>query len=336
MKILFFSSPIGLGHVSRDLAVAIELRRRGVKVVFSTGGLAVRLVKAYGFKVFKLNEVPRFRIVNGALRGLLTWFFLYLTYLLRGLRRCLDAIRLVKPDLIVVDEEYSALLTLALLRRKCVFITDVPELPLTGFYRFFSVPVNLALKTLLKFTCKMVVVPEKGVSSGFIRYVGPISRPFTVDREETRRKLGVEKWLVTVLSSGWGLGEFLLKEVVRVARKLKGVKVVVVGPVKHRYKEVLNLGFIPDAQNLVLASDLVICLAGKGAIDEARVAGTPFIAIPVKGHPEQERNASLHGFKHEDLKRLGELIPKLLGKRRKPEKNGVYELVNLLETLLVK
>ena len=79
-----------------------------------------------------------------------------------------------------------------------------------------------------------------------------------------------------------------------------------------------ELGIVRDNQNLIAASDLVISTAGKSTIDESASSGTPIIAIPIKNHVEQERNAAELGFTFGDRERLEELIPKFLGKRSEP------------------
>jgi len=61
---------------------------------------------------------------------------------------------------------------------------------------------------------------------------------------------------------------------------------------------------------------LIISLAGKSTIDEARAYGTPAIFIPIKGHFEQEDNAREEGFVFEDINRLDELILKKLEEKR--------------------
>lgn len=60
-------------------------------------------------------------------------------------------------------------------------------------------------------------------------------------------------------------------------------------------------------------SDLVISLAGKSAIDEAKAYGTPGIFIPIKGHFEQEDNSKNEEFSFEDINRLEKLILKKIG-----------------------
>ena len=53
---------------------------------------------------------------------------------------------------------------------------------------------------------------------------------------------------------------------------------------------------------------MIISLAGKSTIDEAKAYGTPGIFIPIKGHFEQEDNAKTEGFIFEDINRLETLI----------------------------
>ncbi|HUH99979.1 MAG TPA: UDP-glucuronosyltransferase, partial [Nitrososphaerales archaeon] len=75
--------------------------------------------------------------------------------------------------------------------------------------------------------------------------------------------------------------------------------------------------------------------AGKSTIDEAVSSGTPIIAIPIKNHVEQERNAAELGFTFEDRSKLGALIPKLLGRRNPPAHySGAQRISEFLASLL--
>jgi UDP-N-acetylglucosamine--N-acetylmuramyl-(pentapeptide) pyrophosphoryl-undecaprenol N-acetylglucosamine transferase len=92
---------------------------------------------------------------------------------------------------------------------------------------------------------------------------------------------------------------------------------------------------VRDNQDLIAASDLVISTAGKSTIDEATSSGTPIVAIPIKNHVEQERNAAELGFTFEDLGRLDEIIPRLLGKRNPPARySGAGRTADFLAGLL--
>jgi UDP-N-acetylglucosamine--N-acetylmuramyl-(pentapeptide) pyrophosphoryl-undecaprenol N-acetylglucosamine transferase len=82
-------------------------------------------------------------------------------------------------------------------------------------------------------------------------------------------------------------------------------------------ERILDIGVERDGQNLVASADLVVSTAGKSTIDEAGAWGTPIIAIPIRNHSEQMRNASALGFSPEDLERLPELINSMIGRRQK-------------------
>ena len=109
--------------------------------------------------------------------------------------------------------------------------------------------------------------------------------------------------------------------------------VIVSGPaLKKDYGPMTrNLGFVQNLHEIIFASDLVISLAGKSTIDEAKAYGTPGIFIPIKDHFEQEGNAREEGFSHNDVFRLESLITNKLEQSRKPVKSDgakkVYEII---------
>ena len=77
------------------------------------------------------------------------------------------------------------------------------------------------------------------------------------------------------------------------------------------------MGFVENLHEVIFAADLLISLAGKSTIDEARAYGTPGIFIPIKDHFEQEDNAKNEGFVFEDIDRLESLILEKLEEKRK-------------------
>ena len=83
------------------------------------------------------------------------------------------------------------------------------------------------------------------------------------------------------------------------------------------------MGFVKNLHELIFAADVIISLAGKSTIDEAKSYGTPAIFIPIKGHFEQEDNAKEEGFVFEDINRLDELILQKIDEKRNPvDTNG--------------
>ena len=155
-----------------------------------------------------------------------------------------------------------------------------------------------------------------------------------------REDLFFRKKTILVTAGGTALGEFLIREAVRASSELKldDVSMVVVSGPKLKVEPapgVYTYGFLPNLQDYVLAADLVITTAGKSTVNEARAAGTPVIAIPPKGHAEAERNAAALGYRHEDVRRLKELIPQSLALGRlPPEPPGNAEAIGFLVEFL--
>ena len=54
----FFSSPIGLGHVTRDIAIVNNLEN--ISINFVTGGGAAKILKKLEFKVNDIYNPPSF------------------------------------------------------------------------------------------------------------------------------------------------------------------------------------------------------------------------------------------------------------------------------------
>jgi UDP-N-acetylglucosamine--N-acetylmuramyl-(pentapeptide) pyrophosphoryl-undecaprenol N-acetylglucosamine transferase len=79
------------------------------------------------------------------------------------------------------------------------------------------------------------------------------------------------------------------------------------------------LGFVNNLYEVIFAEDLIVSLAGKSTIDEARHYGTPAIFVPIKGHFEQEDNARELGFTHEDVHHLAELMQEKINEKRNPQ-----------------
>src|SRR6267378_3371032 len=183
---------------------------------------------------------------------------------------------------------------------------------------------------------------EAGIDLPNARYIGPVVRPFSRDRETLRDELVFRKRTVLVAPGGTGIGGFLIDEAVKAWRALnlpEAQMIVVSGP-KLKPDPVPGVyykGFVPNLQDYVLAADLVIAMAGKGTMMEALAAGTPVIAIPPKGHPEAERNLRAFGLRYrfEDAFRLRELIPELLSVvRSSPMDLGPGKAVDEIDAFL--
>ena len=68
-KILFFTSPIGLGHATRDIAIAEKLKQIiNDEILFISGGAAYDLISKEGFQALNVYRPPSFTVESGKLR----------------------------------------------------------------------------------------------------------------------------------------------------------------------------------------------------------------------------------------------------------------------------
>ena len=339
--ILYGVSPIGLGHASRSAAIGLKLRERSLEPEFATGGPAVKFLESYGFKVHDVVREPVPAESGGEMKMAALWYLRYWLGYRSTSRRMAELVARLSPRLIVGDEEFSSV-SLAIQRGVAhAMISD--ELKL-GFARG-AVAKRVEARVSewysdLQRRVSNLLVPSFGTDSGNIHYMTPVTREVTKPREAVRAEHGLplDSSLILFSSSGSGIGKFLLDRSLRAYRKVCTHAEVFASAgvgAPHGSGNVRELGMVRDNQNLVAAADLVISTAGKSTIDECVSSGTPIIAIPIRNHVEQERNAAELGFAFGDLDRLEELIPKLLGKRGEPAHYaGAQRTADYLASLL--
>ena len=74
----FFSSPIGLGHVTRDIAIVNNLE--DISINFITGSGAAKILKKLECKVNDVYNPPSFSVKNGILNNQTKWLWNYFQY----------------------------------------------------------------------------------------------------------------------------------------------------------------------------------------------------------------------------------------------------------------
>ncbi len=309
---LFFSSPIGLGHASRDAAVA---GYSGGGIRFVTGGAAAEFLKMTGYDVINQYTPPQFTIQDGALVKSNGWLWKYYKYYRDCKKISSHIIRNERPDIITSDEDFASLAVAQGKNIPCVLITDILETRFVrGLASLIEKKMNRSMRDIIS-SCDAVIIPEDGPDEGNIRRVGPIVRQVRFPRNELRRRLGFEKKTVVITVGGTGAGAFLVKSALSAVRKTGHDAVVVAGPSLQAEPGVRNLGFVDNLHEVICAADLVIAPAGRSTMDEAAAYGTPGIFIPIRNHFEQEDNAKRHGFNHDDILKLESLIEERIGRR---------------------
>ena len=332
----FFSSPIGLGHVTRD--IAIENNFENIKTNFVTGSGAAKILKKLNYNVQDAYNPPSFIIENGSLKNPAKWLWSYYQYY-RDCKNISDKIlHKNKPNLVISDEDFASLIMAQKMKIPTILVTDILETHFTkGIASFIEKKMNKSMQDIIK-KCDMVIIPEIGNDQDNIKRVGPIVRETNNTREELRKKFSFEKKIIIISIGGTDAGLFLIEKAIKDISKInQDIDVVLVsGPaISKKFDNVKNLGFVDNLHELIFAADLLISLAGKSTIDEANAYGTPAIFIPIKGHFEQEDNAKAEGFEFKDINRLEKLIlEKLEAKRNQVDTNGAKVAAEIIQKLM--
>ena len=303
--ILFFTSPIGLGHASRDSAIAEQLRK-DVDVIFVSGGVAASFLSKCGHTVLDVYTPPKFDIVSGHLRHKTLWLIRYMKYHYRCRRISLDLIKRYNPKMIVSDEDFAAL---AMYTGCKVLITDVLQSRFTkGISGMVERRLNHKMTDMI-LECDAVITPNITSDHKNIHNVGPIVRQIHHPREYLRQKYNMRRKTVLVTVGGTEAGKFLLDAMRPVAADITDVAdtIFVGGPILGDSTTHLH--------QMIYAADVVVSLAGRSTMDEATSYGTPGIFIPISGHFEQEDNAEQFGYTHADIHNIHNLV---LEKLRQP------------------
>ena len=345
-KVLFFTSPIGLGHATRDIAIAEKLKHIvNDEILFISGGAAYDLISREGFQALNLYRPPPFTVDSGKLRNSFVWLMKYIIYYKRSKKIAEEVIRkdVHKYPLIVSDEDFASIAVSQNSNlSKSILIYDMVEPTASGhgitsnyrniniennvgethfasgFLHIFEKKMNRSMRNLIN-KCDKVIIPDFGDNSANLVFVGPIVREVKSDRKSLRNNLGFTRKTILVCAGGTDAGRHLIQKSLEAYGNLKkrlDVDLILVpGPnlELNDSDDFYNLGFVDNLHEYIYASDLVISLAGRSTIDESTVYGTPGIFIPIKNHFEQEQNAIRLGYKYEDISKLESLIEEKLG-----------------------
>ena len=320
----FFSSPIGLGHVTRDIAIVKNLKDFSVN--FVTGSGAAKILKKLDYNIDDVYNPPSFVVENGVLNNQTKWLWNYFQYYKSCKNISQKILEKNNSQLVISDEDFASLTVAQDLGITNILITDVLETKFTkGIASFIEKKMNKSMMNIIK-NCDVVIIPENGEDVDNIRRIGPIVREINLSREELRKKFSFNKKTILISVGGTDAGLFLIQKSIESILKLNlDIEIILVtGPsITKKFDNVKNLGFVDNLHELIYASDVVISLAGKSTIDEAKAYGTPGIFIPIKDHFEQENNSKNEGFTFNDINKLDELIlEKLDKKRNKVNTNG--------------
>jgi UDP-N-acetylglucosamine--N-acetylmuramyl-(pentapeptide) pyrophosphoryl-undecaprenol N-acetylglucosamine transferase len=326
MVVLFFTSPIGLGHATRDIAICEKLRSlTNDKILFVTGRAAYTIISNKGYVAYDVYTPNNFQVnYSMHLQSMIRWLIQYISYY----KRCkIIAQQFIEKNnerniLIVSDEDFASITVGKNRNMKRILITDILKTHfLKGLPSVIEYGMNRSLERMIR-SCDHVIIPDYGRDVDNKSYIGPIVRELTtIDRETLRKKFEMYKPTILLTIGGTTSGKYLIEMTIKAFRKLRmklDVNLLIASGLSVEVKDeflcasdisnIINLGFVNNLHEYIYASDLVVSLAGRSTIDESIVYKTPGIFIPIKNHFEQEENARRMGYNYEDIFRLESLI----------------------------
>ncbi len=332
MVVLFFTSPIGLGHATRDIAICEKLRSlTNDKILFVTGSAAYTIISNKGYVAYDVYTPNNFQVnYSMHLQSMIKWLIQYVSYY----KRCkIIAQQFIEKNnernlLIVSDEDFASITVGKNRNMKRILITDILKTHfLKGLPSIIEYGMNRSLERMIR-SCDHVIIPDYGSDVDNKSYIGPIVRELTtIDREALRKKFEMYKPTILLTIGGTTSGKYLIEMTIKAFKKLRmklDINLLIVSGLSVEVQDkllctsntdnIINLGFVNNLHEYIYASDLVVSLAGRSTIDECIVYKTPGIFIPIKNHFEQEENARRMGYNYEDIFRLESLITEKFNK----------------------
>lgn len=316
MKILITTCGVGIGHASRDLALAKRLEKEGYEISFASYGAGLHYLQKNNYKPYNLPPM-NFQQTNGALdieKSLKKSKDIPFTFI-KSMYKESRIIKKDKPDLIITDSHYSTPITAKFLNVPCFIITN----DLTfGFSKNTSVST---IKYFEKSIRKLIVEISKGTHTILIpdipksintpieleekiEFIGPLlhQTPNEIQSKESLRKkhkINKNAKVLLVTIGGSEFGKKLISNICDISDKISVDKIIIftgleIKPssfkIEKNNTKIIIKQFTYNLVEWMKLSDLIITLAGHTTSMELISINKPNIMIPIENHVEQERN----------------------------------------------
>ena len=302
MKILFASSEVGLGHITRDLHLAMHMP--WASVTWVTGGLALRYLEERNAPIHKVSYIRQdlTRCIEALFRGgVFKPSYSALGSLVKAARLNAETLKenlnLDEYDGVVADEFWDLVLYKSIPCRS-VFITDFIKFkPISSFVQhLFSPFVNRSLSNALrKFDIRLYIGLDSSVKHDRFEHYGQI---FT----HNYNPRVVEDGGAVISVGGTSAGAVLIEKATGVLKRLK-LDYDILGPPPW-YKS--------DPLTYIASSRLVITLGGYSTLIEVARFRKRAIITPLGRDFEQRDNAKVFegrsGYRVIPLNELNEKI----------------------------
>ncbi|MCX6649553.1 MAG: glycosyltransferase [Candidatus Bathyarchaeota archaeon] len=325
-RIYFSPCGIGLGHASRNMPIAQELRRRGAEIIFSTYLEGIDYTEKQGFRVLPAPPISmsndssgsidlKMSSINQGVKALPTFA--------RQVNVELRYMKAFRPDAVVSDSRLSPIFAAKLLDIPILLILNqfTPLIPVKKDMFMLSKVGDGVIMTLIGRGwgyADKILIPDfpapNTLSIDCLRIPGPYQRKVELvgailpkrpeearDRRDVRAELGIadDQRLIYAGISGPRAERLpLLKLLTPIFESFPDEYRVVMsmgdpnGDSKPiRSGSLVKLSWVNEKFDLLNACDLVISRGGHETMMQSICYGKPAVIIPVANHPEQYGNA---------------------------------------------
>jgi uncharacterized protein (TIGR00661 family) len=282
-KILFSCMSIGLGHATRSLAVADELRKRGAEILFCIGKPYDEFVRSRGYEVTVISpEIKLSSKVGENLTETIKFINENAKNAVKSSINLREAFKNFEPDIVVSDSEPTSMFVSKLLNSKIpvVMILHQPKL----FVNIFSSSINKIWAAFInKYSDKILLpdvvgldIPEMLMQK--TKRIGPIFRPVS-------KKIKMKKKTILFIPSFASSNKTEnIKKIETLASFHKDWDFVILG--QDKGKKINNV-LIKKKENVknscdFIASSGIVVLSGYSSLMEAVYYQKPVAMIPTQ------------------------------------------------------
>lgn len=315
MRILITSFGVGIGHASRDLALARKLRQAGHEVIFASFGSGYNYLKMNRQETYDMPTM-NFQADEGEINIKDTVKeskdipYVFIKTMYKEAR----IIRQIKPDVIIADSTYTSPITAKFLNIPCFIITN--DLTFGFSDSTESMSIKYFEKSIRKFIkeitrgCKKILIPDiagmvelPSKLEGKTEYIGPLlhKNPDEIESKTLLRKkynFNDDDVIILLTVGGSEFGEVLIKNICDISKDINCDRIIIFTGLEIKTEDfnindtdkIIIKDFTPYLVDWMQISDLTIALAGHTTSMELISIKKPNILIPLKNHIEQQKN----------------------------------------------
>ncbi|ABE53258.1 UDP-N-acetylglucosamine--N-acetylmuramyl-(pentapeptide) pyrophosphoryl-undecaprenol N-acetylglucosamine transferase [Methanococcoides burtonii] len=313
MKIMIFVCGEGLGHTSRCISLAQQMKTAGHEVLMGAYGYSKDLIKKKGLKTAEI--IPEIQLVgdSGSLDLKSSVIATIKSGQFMGIGKIHRTLKEFKPDLVISDSYYTGIF-FAWLRKKPVYLM-VNQSNMEEFFMGKGILMGCLGNVTKRFYTRVfrkvdgIIIPDFPMPNTICKYnldfeervLNSVfySGPLVGKKYKEVREAELTRPHVLSTIGGFGYREPLFHKVIETARLDRNINYTLLsGPsIKpDKYTDlpenVTIMEFIDEQFPYLKASDIVIAPGGHSMMMEALSFGVPILSFPDMGHIEQENNAT--------------------------------------------